>query len=82
MTKKNKLRSMLLMAVLFMFVLLSGIGGQSKAQTTQDCLRCKFRCGVDRQNCINSGLPLELCEEGYNECLEVGCYSTGICPRP
>lgn len=73
---------MLLLALLFMFALLPGISDKSQAQTPQDCLRCKFRCGVDRQNCINTGLPPELCEEGYNECLEVACYSTGICPRP
>ena len=73
-------RLTLLLALIVVLLLLPTLELQSQAQSPQDCLRCRLRCGVARQECIDSGLPVEICEEGFNECVDMSCYNTGICP--
>jgi hypothetical protein len=59
---------------------ISSTGSQAQPSGTQECLRCKYRCGQDRQDCLNLGLTPEECEVVFNECVEETCNSTGICP--
>jgi hypothetical protein len=70
---------MLLLALIGVLLFLPALGPQSQAQSSQNCLRCKLRCGVARQECFDTGLPLEICEEAFNECVGM-CVSSGICP--
>ena len=77
MTRRLNLRLILLFALLAGLV--SVIGSQIQAATTQQCLLCRYRCGVARTDCYDRGLPAEACEADFNECVE-GCVTAGLCP--